>query len=93
MSSFIPCDISFSVFKNHKDIVLSPKISHTTATHDGITFQPQSECYHRKGKEGRNEGGKEANLTDLSSELFCSPEDLINVSKRLTSEKLDASHL
>lgn len=66
--------------------MLSPKISHTTATHDRITLQLQSECHHRKGKEGRTEGRKKANLTDLSSELFCSPEDLINVSKRQTSE-------
>lgn len=93
MSSFIPCEISFSVFKNHKDISLPSNISHTNATHGGINFQLQSECCHRKGKEGRNEGGKEVNLTDLSSALFWSPEDLINDSKRLISEKSDASHL
>lgn len=45
-------------------------ISHTNATHDGITFLLQNECHHRKEKEGRIEGGNEAHLTDLSTELF-----------------------
>lgn len=57
-----------------------------------ITASGEAILIHREGKERRNEGGKEVNLTDLPTELISSSEDLISICKRKTNKKSDASH-
>lgn len=57
-----------------------------------ITVSGEDILTHRKGKVGRNKGGKEVNLTDLSMEQIWSSKDLINICKMKTNEKSEASH-
>lgn len=90
LPSLVPCEIRFSVLKNHQETVLSAVINRINAKYHGIIFQQQSECHHsfwgsyminRKEKER----GEEVNLKVLSADKIW----LIFICKRKINKKSD----